>query len=439
MPRLRWLIILPAILFALFAKPAKADVLGNWTFSQSGTTGSVEVVNNNIILHGPDNECCGSNWVKIETTIPAGVDTIDFDWTYQTYDGPYYDPPQIGVNGVYTALGNMWQQNQSGTMSVLVQEGDVFTFRQYSLDTCCQPGNLTISNLSLWVSTTTSTSTTTTSTTTVPSTTVPATVLTTTTVQETTSSTTTTTLPETTSTEQTISSVTSTSSLPQISEPTTVAPYVPEVPVEVPTGTTTTTTEAPMPTVTLPEETTTTTGPSLTTFPDPTPETTTTTTPVDVPQPVTEAPLSDEQVTTLLAEATTPEALVEALAQLAPEQVAQVVDAILADEPTQEQATALATSPEVLAVVSTEQAAQIFEALDVTELSDTQTEALIAAVQDAPTSIRNTFEDKIDIFKNALDTYVPVGSNIPVGARRTLIAVTAGITLAAAGTRIRRQ
>jgi len=76
--------------------------------------------------------------------------------------------------------------------------------------------------------------------------------------------------------------------------------------------------------------------------------------------------------------------------------------------------------------------------LDVAELSDAQTEALIAAVQDAPTEIREEFEDTIDIFGEGLDTYVPTGSTIPVGERRTLIAVTAGITLAAAGTRIRR-
>jgi hypothetical protein len=151
-----------------------------------------------------------------------------------------------------------------------------------------------------------------------------------------------------------------------------------------------------------------------------------------------EAPLSDEEVENILVEAETTEALVEALAELSPEQVEQVVEALLAEEPTEEQATALASSPEVLAVITQEQATQIFEALDVAELSDAQTEALIAAVQDAPTEIRETFEDTIDIFKSALDTYIPVGSNIPVGTRRTLIAVTAGITLAAAGTRIRR-
>jgi hypothetical protein len=194
-----------------------------------------------------------------------------------------------------------------------------------------------------------------------------------------------------------------------------------------------------MPEETLPEETTTTTEPSPEPSSDTTEEPAVDTTLPEATDTPLEAPLSDEEVGSLIAEAQSTEALVEALADLAPEQVAQVVEALLADEPSQEQATALASSPEVLAIVSTEQAQQIFEALDVAELSDAQTEELIAAVQDAPTEIRETFEDTIDIFKSALDTYVPVGSNIPVGTRRTLIAVTAGLTLAAAGTRIRRQ
>ena len=92
----------------------------------------------------------------------------------------------------------------------------------------------------------------------------------------------------------------------------------------------------------------------------------------------------------------------------------------------------------MLATVSTQEAAQIFEALDVAELTEAETEQLIEAVQNAPEAVREEFEDKVDVFKSGLDTYVPVGSTIPVGTRRTLIAVTAGITLAAAGTRIRR-
>ena len=156
------------------------------------------------------------------------------------------------------------------------------------------------------------------------------------------------------------------------------------------------------------------------------------------PETLPEDPLSEEEVTSILEEATTTEELVEALADLSPEQVSQVIEEILAEEPTQEQAAALATSPDVLAVVSAQEAEQIFEALDVADLTDAQTEQLIEAIESAPMEIREEFEDTINIFGEGLDDYTPVGSTIPVGERRTLIAVTAGITLAAAGTRIRR-
>ena len=119
-----------------------------------------------------------------------------------------------------------------------------------------------------------------------------------------------------------------------------------------------------------------------------------------------------------------------------PETLLEALDA--SPEPTPEQATQLATNPEVLAAASVEQAEAIFEALNVEDLNEEQVEALIAAVQDAPAEIRETFEDTINIFGEGLDDYVPLGSTIPVGTRRTLIAVTAGITLAATGSRIRR-
>jgi hypothetical protein len=460
--RSRWLVIIPAVLFALFAKPAKADTLGEWTYSQScPTSGSVEVVDDTIILTGPNNGGCSgqAHWVKIETTIPADVDTIDFTWTYQTTDGWVYDPPQYGINGVYTLLTQ--QNNATGELSVPVNEGDVFTFRQYSIDTCCAPGHLTISNLSLWESITTSTTSTTTTTTTstVPETTVPVTNPTTTTVQETststtvpatttsvenstsTTSTTTTTssVPQTTSTESTTTTtqppaVPTPVTQPQIVEPEPVDTSVPVEPEPTETGTTTTSVEEAIPETTLPEETTTTDE----TYPDTTEEPVVDTTLPEEPETPLEAPLSDEEVDSLIAEAETTEALIEALAELSPEQVEQVIESLLAEEPSEEQATALASSPEVLAVVSTEQAQQIFEALDVAELSDAQTEELIAAIESAPLEIREEFEDTIDIFGEGLDDYTPTGSNIPVGERRTLIAATVGLTLAAAGTRIRR-
>ena len=158
----------------------------------------------------------------------------------------------------------------------------------------------------------------------------------------------------------------------------------------------------------------------------------------DTPPDALESFLSDEELDTLVQDDVTAEALTEALEELTEEEVAQVLDAILEEEPTQEQATAIASSPAALAVLTNEQATQVFEALDVTELDNTQLEALADAVSDAPTEVKEAFENEVDIFSDGLGTYVPVDSKIPVSERRTLIAIAAGATLTAASTRMRR-
>ena len=151
-----------------------------------------------------------------------------------------------------------------------------------------------------------------------------------------------------------------------------------------------------------------------------------------------EAPLSDEELETILDTIETVEALTEALEELTSEQAEQLIEAILEEEPTQEQATAIASSPAALAVLTSDQATQVFEALDVTELDNTQLEDLAEAVSDAPTEVKEAFEDSVDIFSDGLGTYVPVDSKIPVSERVTLIAIAAGATLTAASSRMRR-
>ena len=405
---------------ALFAQPAKADLLGDWTYSQSQDCGgSIEVVDNIITLHGPDYNGCsgGAHWVQISTTVPADVNTVDFDWTYQTNDGWVYDPPQYGINGVYTLITQV--NTSSGTLSVPVIEGDIFTFRQYSIDTCCQPGHLSISNLSLWQftattttsiqvdttiptestweSTTTSTIQETSTSTIAPSTTVP--------VEEESTTTTlqiTTTLPpDTTVVEQTTT----------VPEPETTEPIV-TIPLD-----------------TLPPDTTVpdTTIPN-TTLPDVVDEL-----PEEVVQSILDSvetgePLTEEQF----------DSVVEALADLTEEQAVELIDQILDTEVTVEQATELASNPDVLAVITFEQAEEIFDTIDVTELDNTQLEALVEAVQDAPTQVREAFEDQINIFDDGLGNYVPLGSTVPVDTRRTLIAVAAGAATVAVGSRKQR-
>jgi hypothetical protein len=424
----RWLIFAPLAVFALFPPAAKADVLGNWTYSQSQDCGgSIEVVENIITLHGPDYNGCsgGAHWVQIETVVPADVNTVDFDWSYQTNDGWVYDPPQYGVNGVYTLITQV--NISSGTLSVPVVEGDIFTFRQYSIDTCCQPGHLSIANLSLWDTTTTSTTTTTTTSTIAPSTTVLVVEeSTTTTLQTTTTLPPDTTVPEpTTTTVVEASTTTVEASTTTVLEPSTTVLETTTVP------------DTTVPDTTVPDTTVPDTLPPDT-LPD-APETPVTL-PIDVteeiPAELTEAlldavdsgePLTEEQFDTAI----------EALGDLNEEEAVALIEQLLDTEVTADQAEELATNPDVLAVITEEQATEIFETIEVEQLDDTQIAELTEAIQNAPIAVQEAFESTIDIF-GGFDDYVPTGSNIPVGERRTLIAIAAGATLTAASTRIRR-
>ena len=410
----RWLIAAPAVLVSLFSfvPRAEADALGVWFYSQScATSGSFEVVGSSIVLHGADGAGCSGapHWVKIEATIPAGVNTVDFDWVYQTNDGAWYDPPQYAVNGNYIQLTML--NNDSGSVSVPVVEGDVFTFRQYSTDTCCQPGNLTISNLSLWVQ---SAVTTTTSSTVleIPTTTIPES--TTSTLAQ---STTTAEPQTTTSVPQTTSSTTSSSTVP-------VTLYIPTTTTEPPTTTTepttvpptTTTTTTPEVTTTI-QNVTTTTEQVTTTSQQPTPTTIpeNPTTSVLSPSDDTKPTLSNEELATVL----------DALGTADKAEVQALVTQVLAKDLDTSQAASLVSSPAVLASVTSEQATALFEEIAPTELSPAEAEAVVEAVQSAPSSVRKAFESVLNIFQGFADTYVPLNSTVPVKTRRALIALSA--------------
>ena len=430
----RWFVLVPALLgFLVTASSAEADGLGVWEFSKSclaNEGGSVEQVDGGFRLIGADGGTCAgqSHWVRMQAIIPEDTNELGFQWSYQTNDGAWYDPPQIILNGVVTQLAN--QNNATGSGLIQVEVGDTFAFQQYSTDSCCQPGLLTITGLTLglgeWVSTTSSTTTTTTSTTTVPLVTVPVTNPTTTTLQTVVPSTTTEPPQTTTTIQETVSTDTSTSST-TTSTSTTVAPttttvYVPPVTTStVPETTTTTTTEPePVPTTTLPPplETTTTTStnpptttstvpPVTTTQPD---VTTTLQAPTDEPEPLTQT----ELLNTL-----------EALSEASTEAIEAIVESVLSKDLDTSQATLLITSPAVLENITTAQAEQLFSEIAPTELSLDEAEAVVEAVQEAPSSVRKAFESVLNIFQGFADNYVPLNSTVPVSTRRALIALGA--------------
>jgi len=432
----RWLVLVPALLgFLVTSSSAEADGFGVWEFSKSclaAEGGQVVSVEGGFRLVGADGGTCAgqSHWVKLEAIIPEETNELGFQWAYQTNDGSWYDPPQIILNGVVTKLTN--ENNATGSGLIQVEAGDVFAFQQYSTDSCCQPGNLTITGLTLglgeWVSTTSSTTTTTTSTTTVPLVTVPVTNPTTTTLQTVVPSTTTEPPQTTTTIQETVSTDTSTSST-TTSTSTTVAPttittvYVPPATTTtVPETTTTTTTTEPEPiptttakppaettstTSTNPSTTTSTVPPVTTSEPD---VTTTLQAPTDEPKPLTQT----ELLNTL-----------EALSEASTEAIEAIVESVLSKDLDTSQATLLITSPAVLENITTAQAEQLFNEIAPTELSPDEAEAVVEAVQSAPSSVRKAFESVLNIFQGFADTYVPLNSTVPVKTRRALIALGA--------------
>ncbi len=425
---LRWLIFLPAAILAL-AAPAKADVQPGlnavgYTYEPTGiplrvddlypTCGS-EVENNiNRNYDGEPFQNCGYDFFMVHytgfITLPEH-DTIQF--MVAADDGGTI---QIAGTefGTWNLKGCSWSEQVGLDVGAGTYPLDGWFF-EWGGGTCYMlawnidnEGWAIVPDEAFTQTSTPPTTTTTVAETTVPETTVPET-----------------TLPETTTTE-----------------PVTTTTELVTTTTEQTTTTTTTTT-----TVYVPPATT-------TTEPEPEPETTTTTTePVeeeeppldstppqpedDEPQdstpetPPTTEPEMPQPETTLETETTPEETFPE------PETEEEPSQSTIPEEPTSEQAVALASSPEVLATISSEEAEAIFEALDLSTLDEAQVAELVAAVQDAPTEVREAFEEKVDIFKEGLDDYIPTGSNIPVGERRALIAIGAAIT-AAGATRIRR-
>jgi len=122
------------------------------------------------------------------------------------------------------------------------------------------------------------------------------------------------------------------------------------------------------------------------------------------------------------------------------EQVAQVVDLVLAqaDGVSEGQATELAMSPKVLESVSGDQATEVFDAIVASALSLDEGALIVDAISQATTEVKKSFETELNVFEGIFDMYPPLGSQIPVSQRRTLLAVSLGAVATAVGARVRR-
>lgn len=147
--------------------------------------------------------------------------------------------------------------------------------------------------------------------------------------------------------------------------------------------------------------------------------------------PTTTVVIQPSSTTSLPLEALT----VAMAANASTEQVVKAVTAIIEQGISQEQATELATNPKVLASVDGEQAQKIFAAIDIDNITPQQAAQLVSAIQNAPQEVKEAFEDEVNVFAGAVDTYVPVGSTVPISSRRVLIAIGAAMSAMPTATR----
>jgi len=95
------------------------------------------------------------------------------------------------------------------------------------------------------------------------------------------------------------------------------------------------------------------------------------------------------------------------------------------------------SNPTQLETLTVQEIEQVFEELVVEDLTDEQAEQLVEVLTDAPKKVKKAFENKVNVFSGLFNSYKMVGSTIPVGERRTLLAVSN--TLVAVGASLRRR
>lgn len=228
--------------------------------------------------------------------------------------------------------------------------------------------------------------------------------------------------PATTTTENQATTTSVPTSNPQGSSPTTVQVQVP-----VTTDATATSLEpaptlpAVVPVTTVPVTTLSSTVPAATVPAPSTSDAQTTTTLLPTPTQPIQEPTSEPQ-------SVSEEQIIELLDNLdasTPEQIVEQVATILEAELDSGLATQLATNPELLEIITPDQAEEIFASIDLDTLDPTKIDALVEAVQNASEEIRGAFESAVNVFDGAVDSYVPVGSSVPISTRRLVIAAGA--------------
>ncbi len=126
------------------------DVL-NWT--QTAGTGSIDISSAPLdVSLTSGNDGSGNLSSTIFSIAITATGTLSFDWDYTTTEAnSFWDPFGYELNGAVTRLtanGVGAGSNQNGSVSIAVNAGDIFGFRQTTRDNQFGSASTTISNFS---------------------------------------------------------------------------------------------------------------------------------------------------------------------------------------------------------------------------------------------------------------------------------------------------
>ena len=459
----RWLIVAPALLASIFSfiTSASADpvpglnaryytvdvvppVMSDSVYPLCGS----EIENNiNRNYNGEPFEDCTVDYFMVHMTgfitIPEH-NTIEFwlatddggrinidgnewgNWNYQHCS--WMASGQIDISAGAHPL-NLWMYEDGGSTCLMLawninNQGwamvpdSAFTTTDVPATTTTSSTTTIQETTTTWASTTTFTTSTTSRSTIAPSTTVPVTVAPTTSIRQTTSTSTTTT--------------TQTPPPETVPLPPTTMPTPPET-IPEPPPTLPVLLQPLLPPMTSPELMPNTTVQPPQTIPFVTPPATMPPPPDTLPEPP-QAPQTSQPVKDAELPPISDKAVVEALAnidQATPTEIKAIVTELLTNALTTDQAVSVASEPAVLEVLTNDEAEQVFEQVAVEELSTEQAVELVAAVQEAPSSVRKVFEAVLNLFEGFADDYVMTNQTVPIKTRRALIALSAVFLVAA--------
>ena len=95
-----------------------------------------DIILSDMILVSTTGNNSSNNSGTTDFTVPVSLaENLSFDWSYTTDDDPEYDTFGYLLNGIYTQLTDSGGAlNQSGSASIMVNPGDEFGFRSYTVD-----------------------------------------------------------------------------------------------------------------------------------------------------------------------------------------------------------------------------------------------------------------------------------------------------------------